>query len=233
MAKRGKRYRATLEHVKSRDPLAPQDAVAALKATATAKFDETIDIAARLGVDSKKGEQMVRGTVVLPHGSGKQVRVAVFARGERAAEAEQAGADVVGAEDLVQRIDQGWKDFDILVATRDMMPIVGRLGKKLGPRMPNPKSGTVSEDVAKVVRDLKGGRIEFRMDKAGVVHAPLGKASFPAEHLLENLTAFVSALSRARPPSVKGQFIKKLSVSAAMGPSVQVDPALATEAAER
>jgi len=233
MAKHGKRYRSAVEKIKLSESLSPQQAAAALKETASAKFDETIDAAVRLGVDAKKGEQMVRGIVALPHGSGKKVRVAVFARGERASDAEQAGADVVGAEDLVQRIDQGWKEFDVLVATRDMMPIVGRLGKKLGPRMPNPKSGTVAEDVAKVVRDLKGGRIEFRMDKAGIVHAPIGKASFPAEHLAENLSAFIAAVSRARPPSAKGQFIKRISISATMGPSIAVDPGLALESAER
>jgi large subunit ribosomal protein L1 len=233
MAKHGKRYRSAVEKIKLSESLSPHQAAAALKETASAKFDETIDAAVRLGVDAKKGEQMVRGTVALPHGSGKKVRVAVFARGERASDAEQAGADVVGAEDLVQRIDQGWKEFDVLVATRDMMPIVGRLGKKLGPRMPNPKSGTVAEDVAKVVRDLKGGRIEFRMDKAGIVHAPIGKASFPAEHLAENLSAFIGAVSRARPSSAKGQFIKRISISATMGPSIAVDPGLALESAER
>jgi len=233
MAKRGKRYRGIVEKTKGAEPLSPQRAAAALKETANAKFDETVDVAVRLGVDAKKGEQMVRGTVALPHGSGKNVRVAVFARGERASEAEQAGADIVGAEDLVQRIDGGWKDFDVLVATRDMMPIVGRLGKKLGPRMPNPKSGTVAEDVAKVVRDLKGGRVEFRMDKAGIIHVPIGKASFPADHLAENLSAFLAALARARPPSAKGQFVKKISLSATMGPSVPVDPALALESTER
>jgi len=232
MAKAGKRYREALGKVNRSEALPPQDALKMVKEAAAAKFDETVDIAIRLGVDAKKGEQMVRGTVILPHGTGKSPRVAVFARGERAAEAEQAGADVVGAEDLVKRIDEGWREFDILVATRDMMPTVGRLGKKLGPRMPSPKAGTVTEEIGKTVRELKGGKVEFRMDKAGIVHQAIGKVSYPVEHLTENFSVLVAAVSKARPPAAKGQFVKKISLSSTMGPSVTVDLAIASQAEE-
>jgi len=233
MARRGKRYRELVTQSDKAKLLSPAEAVEAIKKLANAHFDETVDIAVKISVDARKGEQMVRGVVTLPHGTGKVPRVAAVARGEKAAEAQQAGADVVGAEDLVQRIDEGWKDFDILVATRDVMSLVGRLGKKLGPRMPNPKSGTVSDDIGKVLRDLKSGRMEFRMDKGAVVHAAIGKVSFPPEHLLENMAIFVGAVARARPAAVRGQFITRVALSPTMGPSVRVDPAQALELAER
>lgn len=232
MGRAGKRYRALTEGLDKSQSLAPREALGLAKGKATAKFDETVEVAVRLGVDATKGDQMVRGTVALPHGSGKTPRVVVFARGELAQQAEQAGADVVGAEDLVAKIEGGWKDFDILVATREMMRMVGRLGKKLGPRTPNPKSGTVTDEVGKAVTELKKGRVEFRMDKGGIVHAPIGKASYSIEQLSENLAAFLSALEKARPPAAKGQFLRKVAISTTMGPGIPVDPALLREMGE-
>jgi large subunit ribosomal protein L1 len=232
MVKVGKRYRALSEGLDKDTLYTPQAALDLAKQKATAKFNETIEITVALGVDPAKGDQMVRGTISLPHGSGKTPRVAVIARGEHVQQAETAGADIVGAEDLVAKIDGGWKDFDILVASREMMRIVGKLGKKLGPRMPNPKSGTVTDDIGRVVADLKKGRIEFRMDKGGVVHAPLGKASYTGEQLLENLASFVGALQKARPAAAKGQFLRKVTISSTMGPGLQIDPALVREMAE-
>jgi len=175
---------------------------------------------------------MVRGTVTLPHGTGKAPRVAVFAKGERATEAEEAGAEVVGAEDLVAKIDAGWKDFDVLVATRDMMGMVGRLGKKLGPRMPNPKAGTVTDEIGRTVRELKQGKIEFRVDKAGNVHAPIGKVGYQIGQLVENLAAFLGAVLKVRPAAAKGQYLKRVVVSSTMGPGIKIDPAAASTAAE-
>jgi large subunit ribosomal protein L1 len=229
----GKRYRALIEGEEPDAAYSVEQAIERIKQSATAKFDETVDVAFRLGVDPRQSDQRVRGTVNLPHGTGKTLRVGVFARGEAATLAEQAGADVVGAEDLVQKIEAGWKEFDILVASRDMMSIVGRLGKRLGPKMPNPKAGTVTDDVAKTVRDLKGGRAEFRMDKAGNVHLTIGKASYPPEHLVENLATLVAALLKARPPATKGQYIRRIHLSSTMGPSVAVDLGAAEAAAER
>jgi large subunit ribosomal protein L1 len=229
----GKRYRALVEHREPDTTYSVEQAIERIKESANAKFDETIDVAFRLGVDPRQSDQRVRGTVNLPHGTGKTLRVGVFARGEAATLAEQAGADVVGAEDLVQKIEAGWKDFDVLVASRDMMSIVGRLGKRLGPKMPNPKAGTVSEDVAKTVRDLKGGRAEFRMDKAGNVHLTIGKASYPPEHLVENFVTLMSALVKARPAAAKGQYIRRIHLSSTMGPSVAVDLGAAESAAEQ
>jgi len=225
MGKRGKNYVAAAKPIEREKLYTPDEALALVCGDHHAKFDETVDIALRLGVDPRHGEQMVRGTVVLPHGTGKSPRIAAFAKGERAAEAEAAGADMVGAEDLVQRIEGGWKDFDLLVATRDMMSIVGRLGKRLGPRMPNPKSGTLSDEIGKTIRELKSGKLEFRMEKAGIIHAPLGKVSFGPERLKENLTALLTAVLRARPPAAKGQFLRKVTISATMGPGISIDPA--------
>lgn len=233
MKRHGKRYRALMEGEEPDATYSVEQAIERIKQSATAKFDETVDVAFRLGVDPRQSDQRVRGTVNLPHGTGKTLRVGVFARGEAATLAEQAGADVVGAEDLVQKIEAGWKEFDILVASRDMMSIVGRLGKRLGPKMPNPKAGTVTDDVAKTVRDLKGGRAEFRMDKAGNVHLTIGKASYPPEHLVENLATLVAALLKARPPATKGQYIRRIHLSSTMGPSVAVDLGAAEAAAER
>src|SRR5215475_4902306 len=204
-----------------------QEAIVLTRGTARAKFDETVEIAIRIGVDPRKADQNVRGTVVLPHGTGKSVRVAVFAKGEKAREAETAGADVVGAEDLVKRIsEEGWLEFDKAVATPDMMGLVGRLGKILGPRglMPNPKVGTVTMDVGRAVQELKGGKVEFRVDKAGNVHVPVGKVSFGDPKLIDNASAVLDSLVRAKPSSAKGTYLQHVAVSTTMGPGVRVDP---------
>lgn len=230
MAKFGKRTRAARESFVGKDLLKVADAVALVKANATAKFDETVEVSVNLGVDPRHADQMVRGTVTLPNGTGKNVRVAVFARGEKAEQALKAGADIVGAEDLMEAIQGGKIDFDRCIATPDMMPIVGRLGKILGPRnlMPNPKIGTVTPDVAEAVKAAKGGQVQFKVEKAGVVHAGIGKASFDAKKLEENLLAFVDAVSKARPAGAKGTYMKKVCVSSTMGPGVSVDLSSAT-----
>ena len=232
MAKHGKRYEAAVATLEREQAYSPEDALRLVKETATAKFDETVEIAIRLGVDARAGEQMVRGTVSLPHGTGKAPRVVAFARGEAAQQAEAAGADVVGAEDIVAKIEGGWKDFDVLVAARDMMRIVGRLGKRLGPRMPNPKAGTVGEDIGAIIRDLKGGRVQFRMDRAGVVQAPIGRASFELEQLQENFAVLMAAILRAKPAAAKGQYLRRITLSSTMGPGVSVDSAAAQALAE-
>jgi large subunit ribosomal protein L1 len=224
MRARGKRYRtaaATIEHAR---PYQPREALERVKAAATAKFDESVDVAVRLGVDPKHADQIVRGTVSLPHGTGKSVRVLVITSGERAKEAEAAGADCVGVE-YVQKIKDGWLDTDVIVATPDVMGQLGPLGKILGPRglMPNPKAGTVTMDVAKAVKELKAGKIEFRVDKAGIVHAPIGKRSFAVESLEGNLHAFMEAILRARPSAAKGAYVRSVTVSSTMGPGVNVD----------
>jgi len=225
MAKMGKRLKISRDSI---DPLKDyplEDAVKSLKLNASAKFDETIEVAMNLGIDPRHSDQQVRGVVQLPHGTGKSVRVAVFAKGDKAYEAKAAGADIVGAEDLAERVQAGEMDFDRCVATPDMMAIVGRLGKILGPRglMPNPKLGTVTPDVATAVKGAKGGEVQFRAEKAGVIHAGVGKASFDEAQLTDNVRAFVNAISRARPSGTKGTFIKRLSVSSTMGPSVKID----------
>ncbi len=230
MARRGKRYEDAAKLVDRTRLYDPEEAVRLVKQLARAKFDETVEAAVRLAVDPKHADQVVRGTVVLPHGTGRPVRVLVFAKGEKAKEAEAAGADYVGAEDLIQRVQQeGWTDFDVAVATPDLMGQVGRLGRILGPRglMPNPKAGTVTFEVGRAVREIKAGKIEFRVDKGGIVHAPIGKASFPEQALLENFAALVDAVVRARPAAVKGQYIRSMALSPTMGPSVRVDPARA------
>ena len=202
-----------------------EEAIALVKGNATAKFDETIEVALNLGVDPRHADQMVRGVVSLPKGTGKTVRVAVFAKGAKADEAKAAGADVVGAEDLMETVQGGTIDFDRVIATPDMMGIVGRLGKVLGPKglMPNPKLGTLTMDVAKAVKDAKGGQVEFRVEKAGIVHAGIGKASFSEADLAENFRAFMDAIIKGKPSGAKGKFVKKLSVSSTMGPGVKVD----------
>lgn len=202
-----------------------EDAIKLLKECRYAKFDETVELAINLGVDPKKSDQMVRGTTILPHGTGKTVRVLVFAKGEKEKEARDAGADYVGAEDLVERIQNGWLDFDRTVATPDVMGIVGKLGKILGPRglMPNPKVGTVTFDVAKAVKELKSGKIEFAIDKGGVVHVPIGKISFEDAKLADNARAIVSAIIKAKPAASKGKYLKKITISSTMGPGVKVD----------
>ena len=230
MAKIGKRARAAREAVAGRENVTVEEAVGLLKANATAKFDETVEIAMNLGVDPRHADQMVRGVVSLPNGTGREVRVAVFARGAKADEARAAGADIVGAEDLMETVQSGRIEFDRCIATPDMMPVVGRLGKVLGPRnlMPNPKVGTVTMDVAQAVRDAKGGQVQFKVEKAGVIHAGIGKASFDAAKLKENVVAFVDAVSRAKPSGAKGSYLKKISLSSTMGPSVSVSIESAT-----
>ncbi|WP_439525769.1 50S ribosomal protein L1 [Roseovarius mucosus] len=225
MAKLGKRTRALREAFDGKDNMSVEDAIALIKGNATAKFDETVEISMNLGVDPRHADQMVRGVVGLPNGTGKTVRVAVFARGTKADEAQAAGADIVGAEDLMETIQSGKIDFDRCIATPDMMPIVGRLGKVLGPRnlMPNPKIGTVTMDVAQAVKDAKGGQVQFKAEKAGVVHAGIGKASFDAAKLAENVRAFASAVQRAKPTGAKGTYVKKISLSSTMGAGVTVD----------
>jgi large subunit ribosomal protein L1 len=230
MAKFGKRTRAAREAVAGKDNVSVEDGIALIKSLATSKFDESIEIAMCLGVDPRHADQMVRGTVNLPNGTGKTVRVAVFARGAKADEATAAGADVVGAEDLMEAVQGGKIDFDRCIATPDMMPIVGRLGKILGPRnlMPNPKIGTVTMDVKEAVEAAKGGQVQFKAEKAGVVHAGIGKASFGEDKLVENLRAFVDAVQKARPTGAKGTYMKKVSISSTMGPGINLDVASAT-----
>lgn len=230
MAKLGKRTRAAREAFAGKEELTVAEAVELIKSTSTTKFDETVEIAMNLGVDPRHADQMVRGTVTLPNGTGKTVRVAVFARGPKAEEATAAGADIVGAEDLMETIQGGTIEFDRCIATPDMMPIVGRLGKILGPRnlMPNPKVGTVTMDVKEAVTAAKGGQVQFKAEKAGVVHAGVGKVSFDADKLAENVLAFVDAVSKAKPAGAKGTYMKKVSLSSTMGPGVSVDVTSAT-----
>ncbi|WP_226629796.1 50S ribosomal protein L1 [Alloyangia pacifica] len=225
MAKLGKRTRAAREAFAGKEDVTVEEAIALIKANASAKFDETVEIAMNLGVDPRHADQMVRGVVGLPNGTGKTVRVAVFARGAKAEEAQAAGADIVGAEDLMETIQGGTIDFDRCIASPDMMPIVGRLGKVLGPRnlMPNPKVGTVTMDVAQAVKDAKGGQVQFKVEKAGVIHAGVGKASFDEAKLAENVRAFVGAVAKAKPTGAKGTYVQKISLSSTMGPGVSVD----------
>ena len=229
MAKVGKRFEKAAEAAKQAAGAAEgvelAKAIEVAKANATAKFDETMDMAVRLGVDPKHADQMVRGTVILPNGTGKQVRVLVFAKGEKEREAQEAGADFVGAEDLVEKIQGGWLEFDRAIATPDVMGLVGRLGKVLGPRglMPNPKTGTVTFEVGKAVREFKGGKIEFRVEKAGIVHVPFGKASFTPQQLVDNAMAVLDALLRAKPAASKGRYLQGMSISSTMGPGIRVD----------
>ncbi|MFO7296065.1 MAG: 50S ribosomal protein L1 [Clostridia bacterium] len=225
--KRGKRYQELLKLVDRTKLYEPEEAVKLVKQTAKAKFDETVEVAVRLGVDPRHADQQVRGTVVLPHGTGKTVKVLVFAKGDKAKEAEEAGADYVGAEELVTRIqNEGWLDFDVCVATPDMMAVVGRLGRILGPRglMPNPKAGTVTLEVGKAVRDIKAGKVEYRVDKAGIVHVAIGKASFEEEKLLDNLRALLEAIIRSKPPAAKGTYLRSIVISSTMGPGIKVNP---------
>ena len=224
MAKLGKRTRAAREAFAGKEDITVEEAVALVKANANAKFDETVEIAMNLGVDTRHADQMVRGVVGLPNGTGKDMRVAVFARGPKADEAKEAGADIIGAEDLMESIQGGNLDFDRCIATPDMMPIVGRLGKILGPRnlMPNPKVGTVTMDVKAAVEAAKGGEVQFKAEKGGVVHAGVGKASFDEAKLVENVRAFVSAVSKAKPSGAKGTYMKKIALSSTMGPGVSV-----------
>ncbi len=225
MAKIGKRLAKAREGIDRNRAYPLDEAVRMVKERAVAKFDETIEIALNLGVDPRHADQMVRGVVQLPHGTGKTVRVAVFARGDKAEEAKKAGADLVGAEDLAERVQKGEIEFERCIATPDMMPVVGRLGKILGPRglMPNPKLGTVTQDVAAAVAAAKGGQIQFRVEKAGIVHAGVGKASFSEDQIRENVAAFVEAINRAKPSGAKGTFLRKAALSSTMGPGIKVD----------
>ena len=224
--KRSKAYRAADATIDAAQLYSPDEALALVKGNASAKFDETIEVAMRLGVDPRKADQMVRGTVNLPHGTGKTARVLVFATGERAVQAEEAGADEIGADELIEKVAGGYLDFDAVVATPDLMGKVGKLGRILGPRglMPNPKTGTVTMDVAKAVTDIKGGKIEFRVDRHANLHFIVGKASFPGTHLLENYVAAMDEVSRLKPSAAKGRYVKKIIVSSTMGPGVAVDP---------
>ncbi len=224
MAKHGKKYSEAAGTVEER-PYELAEAVALAKDSAYAKFDESLEMALRLGVDPKHADQMVRGTVVLPHGTGKSSKVVVFATGEKIKEAEDAGADVVGGDDLAKKISEGWLDFDAVVSTPDMMKVVGKLGRVLGPRglMPNPKTGTVTFDVSSAVEQIKAGKIEFRVDKTGIIHAPFGKASFSKEQLHENAEALVGAIWKAKPAAAKGKYFKSVSMSSTMGPGIRID----------
>ncbi|RAL23236.1 50S ribosomal protein L1 [Thermoflavimicrobium daqui] len=227
MAKHGKKYLEALGKVDSEKQYDPIEALELIKSISTAKFDETIEAAFRLGVDTKRADQQVRGAVVLPHGTGKTKRVLVFAKGEKAKEAEQAGAEFVGDEDLINKVSQGWLDFDVVVATPDMMGQVGRLGRILGPKglMPNPKTGTVTFEVAKAVQEIKAGKIEYRADKSGNVHAAIGKVSFDVEKLAENLQVLAETLIKAKPAAAKGTYMKNCTISSTMGPGVTVNVA--------
>lgn len=224
--KRGKRYQELVRDF-DRDALyTPAEALKLVKEKATAKFDETVEVAVRLGVDPRHADQQVRGTVVLPHGTGKKVRVLVFAKGEQAKEAEAAGADFVGAEDLAQKIQGGWLDFDVAVATPEMMGVVGRLGRILGPKglMPNPKTGTVTTDVKKAIEEIKAGKVEYRVDRSSIIHVGIGKASFTEEQLLDNFRTLMRAIIKARPAAAKGTYLRRMKVSSTMGPGVRINP---------
>jgi large subunit ribosomal protein L1 len=225
MGKRGKRLASALEQVNREKLYTAEEAFALLSGLKIAKFDESVDVALRLGVDPRKSDQMVRGTVSLPHGTGKTVRVLVFAKGEKEKEARDAGADFVGSDDLVKQIQEGWLEFDKAIATPDMMGVVSRLGKILGPRgmMPNPKVGTVTMDVVKAVKELKGGRVEFRVDKGANIHCPIGKHSFGPEKLKENFLALFEAVEKAKPDTAKGTYVKAITVSSTMGPGIKID----------
>lgn len=232
--KPSKRFTAEAAKVESKELYEPTAAVELVKQTSSTKFDPTVDIAVKLGVDPRQGDQVVRGTTDLPHGTGKTQRVAVFAKGPAADQATAAGADIVGSDDLIAKIQGGWRDFDVLVATPDMMPAVGKLGRLLGPRMPNPKSGTVTMDVTRVVGSIKKAtRVAYRVEKGGIIHAAIGKASFSTEQLLENMNVLLNALIKAKPASAKGRYIQKISLSSTMGPGVTVDAATASRTAER
>jgi len=234
MSQHGKRYQEAAKLVERGRTYGPHEAMVLLKETSTVRFDPSVEAHIRLGVDPRHAEQMVRGTVTLPHGTGKEVRVAVFAQGDKAAEAAAAGADVVGAEDLAARIEAGWLEFDVAVATPDMMGSVGKLGRILGRRglMPNPKAGTVTFDLERVINELKGGRIEFKVDKGGIIHVAFGKATFEPDQLMDNLAALTDAINRARPKEAKGQYFRSLTVASTMGPGIRVDvPGLLARAA--
>ncbi len=228
MSKRGKKYLDSKKRIESEDVSSFNDAVKMTLDSSFAKFDETVDLAVRLGVDPRHADQMVRGSVVLPHGTGKDIKVLVFAKGEKETEASDAGADFVGNDDLIEKIKGGWFGFDKAVATPDMMGSVGKIGKLLGPRglMPNAKSGTVTFEVARAIKDLKAGKIDFRVEKAGIVHAPMGKVSFGVDKIVQNMTAFFDTIMRLKPASSKGTYLKGIAISTTMGPGLKIDAAL-------
>jgi large subunit ribosomal protein L1 len=225
MSGNGKSYRAALAKVDRNQRYQLEDSLKLVKETARAKFDETVELAIRLGVDPRQADQNIRGTVALPHGMGKTVRVLAFAKGEKEREAQEAGADFVGSDELIKKISDGWFDFDKAVATPDMMAAVGRIGKILGPRglMPNPKTGTVSLDIGKAVKEIKAGKLEFRVDKAGIVHVPVGRASFSADQLIDNARTVLQSILRAKPASAKGNYLKGVTVATTMGPGIKID----------
>jgi large subunit ribosomal protein L1 len=231
MAQHGKRYREAAAKIDQSRLYEPREAVALARETSNAKFDETIESHIRLGVDPRHADQMVRGTVVLPHGTGKKQRIAVFAQGEKAREARDAGADEVGGEDLAKKIEGGWFDFDVALATPDMMATVGKLGKVLGPRglMPNPKSNTVTFDLARAIKDVQAGRVEYRVDRAGIVHSVIGKGSFSEDQLLENFSALMESVVKAKPAATKGSYVKTVSLAGSMSPAVPTDPQAAAK----
>lgn len=225
--KRGKKYIEALKLIDRTKMYEPAEAIELVKKTAKAKFDETVEVHVKLGVDSRHADQQVRGTVVLPYGTGKKVKVLVFAKGDKAKEAEKAGADYVGAEELVAKIqNENWLDFDVVVATPDMMPVVSRLGKILGPKglMPNPKTGTVTMDIEKAIKDIKAGKIEYRVDKTNIIHCPIGKVSFDDFKLKENFKTLMEAIIKAKPATVKGQYLKSVTIASTMGPGIKINP---------
>jgi len=226
MAKRGKSYQEMVAKVDKEKLHSPKEAVILVKETSRAKFDETVEAAVKLGVDPRHADQQIRGAVVLPYGTGKTKKVLVFAKGEKAKEAKQAGADYVGAEEMVEKIQAGWLDFEVVVATPDMMGAVGKLGRLLGPKglMPNPKTGTVTFEVDRAVKEIKAGKITYRVDKAGIIHAPIGKASFEEDKLLENYSTLLETLIKAKPPAAKGQYLRSITLSSTMGPGVKINP---------
>jgi large subunit ribosomal protein L1 len=226
MPKHGKRYRSNLEKVDREHQYSPAEAVSILKDFETSKFDETVEVHIRTGLNVRHADQQLRGTISLPHGLGKEMTVAVFAKGDKAREAEEAGADVVGAEDLAERVEEGFTDFDVAIATPDMMPVVGRLGRVLGPqgKMPNPKVGTVTMDIAKAVSESKAGKIEYRTDRHAIVHLPIGKLSFDAKVLLENYAALIDEVTRAKPAAAKGRYLHTVTLTTSMNPGIRVDP---------
>lgn len=226
MPKRGKKYRAALEKIDRSVLYEPKEALALVKEIASANFDETVEVAVRLGIDPRHADQQVRGAVVLPHGTGRTRKVLVFAKGDKAQEAIDAGADYVGAEELVEKIQGGWLDFEVAVATPDMMSMVGKLGKLLGPRglMPNPKTGTVTFDLARAVKEIKAGKVEYRADKTGILHVPIGKVSFSVEQLTDNFATLMDAVIKAKPAAAKGQYLKSITVSSTMGPGIKINP---------
>ena len=230
MAKNGKKYQEAAKQVNRDNLLEPVEAIGTVKKIASAKFDETVEVAVKLGVDPRHADQQVRGAVVLPYGTGKTAKVLVFAKGDKAKEAEAAGADFVGAEDMISKIEGGWVGFDVAVATPDMMGTVGKLGRMLGPKglMPNPKTGTVTFDVDRAVKEIKAGKIEYRTDKSGIIHAPIGKVSFDEEKLIENYYTLLDTLMKAKPSAAKGQYIRSVTLASTMGPGVKVNPTKAT-----